>query len=238
MQSPSPGARGNASGNQFRSLPCAQRARGLYSRKCRVGFTHTRVHTADRHLLLFFPPTPAGDTPQAPHHGPQASVSGSASAWRPQPNPQWISDRYAPLRARCLDGQAHTCPVRKHSEPGPLTCWGAARGRGRRGEAWSIPHPRGWNTPFRDRPCRSLLKGRRPPAAHPDADSTALPSDGTVQSPSGVKAGAWFSRSSLKDEDHQGRGRGAVKPDCWARPGFLSQEVCWRPETAHFLLYL
>ena len=82
--------------------------------------------------------------------------------------------------------------------------WGAAQGRGRQGEAWSIRHPWDWSTPFRDRPWRSLLKGRQPPAADPDTDSTALPSDGTVQSPSGVKAGTWFSHSSLKDADHQG----------------------------------
>lgn len=94
---------------------------GLYSGKRHVGFTHTRVHTADRRLLLLLPPTTAADTPEAPHRSPQARVSGSASARGPQPNPRWISDRYAPLRARCLDGQAHTCPVRKHSEPGPLT---------------------------------------------------------------------------------------------------------------------
>ena len=86
-----------------------------------MGFTHTRVHTADRRLLLLLPLTAAADTLEAPHRSPQASVSGSASAQGPQPSPRWISDRYAPLRARCLDGQAHTCPLRKHSEPGPLT---------------------------------------------------------------------------------------------------------------------
>ena len=147
------------------------------------------------------PPSPSRrDTPQAPHRSPQASVSGSASAQGPQLNPQWISDRYAPLWARCLDGQAHTCPMRKHSEPGALTDQGAACGQ--QGQARSAAHSWGWctqweRTTFRYRPRCSLLKGRRPPAADSDVDSMALPSDGTVQSPSSVKAGAWFSHSSL-----------------------------------------
>lgn len=143
------------------------------------------------------PPTPARETPHRPptaaprqvyqaqrqHRGhsltPSGSLTDTPQAW-----------------ARCLDRQGHICPVRKHSEPGALTDWGAAQGRGWRGQAGSAPDP--WErTTFRDRPRRSLLKGRRPPAADPDTDSTALPSDGTVQSTSGVKAGAWFSRSSL-----------------------------------------
>ena len=163
------------------------------------------THTCSHHRQTPPPPLPPNpgrrDTPQAPHRGPQANVSGSASARGPQLNPQWISDRYAPLWARRLDGQAHTCPVRKHSEPGALTDWGAAGGgRDRQGV---LPTPgagacNGKEPPSETGPGAHCSKagGRQlqiqmrlngpairwdSPAADSDAGSMALPSDGTVQ---------------------------------------------------------
>ena len=179
------------------------------------------THTCSHHRQTPPPPLPPNpgrrDTPQAPHRGPQANVSGSASARGPQLNPQWISDRYAPLWARRLDGQAHTCPVRKHSEPGALTDWGAAGGgRDRQGV---LPTPgagacNGKEPPSETGPGAHCSKagGRQlqiqmraqwpchqmgQSSCRFRCDSMALPSGGTVQSRSSVKAGAWFSHSSL-----------------------------------------
>lgn len=173
-------------------------------RACIVGNaawgSHTHMFTPQTDASASSSPNPGKrDTPQAPHHGPQASASGHQAQRQHRGHsrtPSGSPTDTPQVWARRLDRQGHICPVRKHSEPGALTNWGATQGRGWRGQAGSAPDPRE-RTTFRDRPRHSLLKGRRPPAADPDADSTALPSDGTVQSTSRVKAGAWFSHSSL-----------------------------------------